>query len=207
MTTRIRLRSAQQLPEAVDRLERNMIRGLHAVARKAAGYAKTRAMLRARRTDAEATSTYVRGFVAEPTPDGAVMANSSFHAIFVERGRKPGKMPPVAVIMKWLIAKGLVPRKIPKFSTRELTKIPEDVKGAERRSLKARLNEAASAHRLKKREEFHGEAYAYALAIARKIARHGTKGKFIVRDTVPDAKRYVRSELRRLKNMVGSMAR
>lgn len=207
MTTRIRLRGAQRLPAAVERLEKNIIRGLHAIAYKAAGYARTRAQMRARRTGATASQTYERSFIAERTPDGAVMANTAEHAIFVELGRRPGKMPPVRAIMRWLIAKGLISGKLPKVNTRGITKMPADASRAEKRRMKGRLREAAADYRLRKREQAHGEAYAYALAIARKIARKGTRGKYIVRDTVADAQRYVQSELRRMNAAIGSMAR
>lgn len=207
MTTRIRLRGAQRLPAAVERLEKNIMRGLRAIAYKAAGYARTRAQMRARRTGATASQTYERSFIAERTPDGAVMANTAEHAIFVEVGRRPGKMPPVAAIMRWLIAKGIVSGRIPKFSTKEITRMPADTDRKERRRLRGRLREAASDYRLRKREAFVTEAYMRALAIARAIGRRGTKGKYIVRDTVPDAQRYVQSELRRMNAAIGSMAK
>lgn len=57
------------------------------------------------------TGAFLRGWRAEKVEQGARVFNRAPHAAFVEEGRKPGKAPPVAPIIKWMkqrgIAKGL----------------------------------------------------------------------------------------------------
>jgi hypothetical protein len=47
--------------------------------------------------------SYIRAWQAKHLDNGAVLFNDAPHAIFVERGRRPGaRMPPKAVIAEWL---------------------------------------------------------------------------------------------------------
>lgn len=44
-------------------------------------------------------------WVVQETPTGATLSATSKHALFVERGRRPGKKPPFGRILEWMIQK------------------------------------------------------------------------------------------------------
>lgn len=44
-------------------------------------------------------------WLVQETKVGAILSPTSFHSLFVERGRKPGAKPPYGVIMKWAFQK------------------------------------------------------------------------------------------------------
>lgn len=49
------------------------------------------------------TGAYVRGFEAEPTPDGVRVVNHAPHALTIEYGRRPGQPgPPLQPILEWV---------------------------------------------------------------------------------------------------------
>jgi hypothetical protein len=58
----------------------------------------------------KATGDYENSFRAERIPGGARLFNKSTHARWVERGRNPGKAPPLEPLIAWVIAKGIVRR-------------------------------------------------------------------------------------------------
>ena len=51
---------------------------------------------------------YKRSFHAEDIDDGCAFYNDAPYAGVLELGRRPGKMPPVAILAEWVIRKGLV---------------------------------------------------------------------------------------------------
>lgn len=50
-------------------------------------------------------------WLVQETKVGAILSPTSFHALFVERGRRPGAKPPYEVIMKWAFQKKIGLRK------------------------------------------------------------------------------------------------
>jgi len=56
------------------------------------------------------TGTYANSWLSVPVDGGAAVANSANHAIFIERGRLPGKAPPLAPILEWVYQKRLAKR-------------------------------------------------------------------------------------------------
>ncbi len=79
--------------------------------RKTAVFGKTAVVHTIKRTRdpfrIRASGTYEApgNWITEDIPDGAVLAPIAKHALFVERGRKPGKMPPWDPIKKWVFQK------------------------------------------------------------------------------------------------------
>ena len=81
---------------------------------------------------------------------------------WVDEGRKPGKMPPIDKIAKWIAQKGIPIRSMVKASPLK-------------RKSKLSLSE-----RIKSRNR------SLAFLIARKIAKHGTKGTHFYSDVIND---------------------
>lgn len=67
---------------------------------------------------------YRQSFKAYPIPGGAVLSNTAAYAGVIEYGRRPGqKMPPVDVIMRWVIRKGILGRaRMKKMAPQDLEK-------------------------------------------------------------------------------------
>jgi hypothetical protein len=175
------------LAACVVEIERRTIKSMHEAVR----WGLATAVRDTKREGATATNTFAQAWFARTSNDGAMLGNSAAHAVFVERGRKPGKQPPVSVIEDWIEAKKLVsnkPAKPPRES-RRIRGPTGNISGAKQRS---RLQGIHRKLRIT----------AMALAIARKIGRKGTKGRWILRDLVPRMyskfKREVRSRLRQL---------
>lgn len=166
------------------------------VCRKAAEHGRTRAQMIARQSGMRATGTYERSFIVEDTEDGAIVANTAKHAYFVERGRRVGKPPPAAVILRWLMDKGAIKR-IPVGGTgREgLAKTPKTLKGRARRIFVGVIKEVASQRRTSKREAYIADCWSRAFAIAREIGKRGVRGKFPIGRSLKDIKSFIRREL------------
>lgn len=172
------------------------------VARKAAEHGRTRAQMIARQEGMRATSTYERSFIIEDTADGAILANTAKHALFVERGRRAGKVPPAAVILRWLMDKGSISR-IPVGDGRAgLAKPPKTLKGRARRIFVGVVKEVASQRRTSKREQYVAECWQRAFNIARAIGKRGTRGKFPLGRSLVHIKSFIRRELAVIKRGV-----
>ena len=159
MATTIKLRTPKELGPALRKLGKRMDAGMVVALRKTARWGASQAVRVSAATQPRprATGTFERSFVVTKLRDGAVLSNSARHAIFVEVGRRPGRMPPVAKILEWMITK-----RIDKQIGRKLG-----------RDAKGRFVSAS-------REELE----AVALRIARKIGRRGTKGRHIMRQVL-----------------------
>ena len=57
-----------------------------------------------------ASGTYANSWLSVPVRGGAAVTNSARHAVFVERGRLPGKAPPLAPILEWVYQKRIARR-------------------------------------------------------------------------------------------------
>ncbi len=79
--------------------------------RKTATYGKTAVARTIQRTRdpyrIRASGAYQNpgNWLVQKTDVGAILSPTSAHAIFVERGRKPGKRPPFGRILEWMIQK------------------------------------------------------------------------------------------------------
>lgn len=142
------------------------------------------------RAKINASQTFARSWLCRRVKDGAFVANSAAHAYFVERGRKPGKGPPLAPIEEWIRLKKIMPSKPPKVSLQAARRavIGKGITGNLSGSAKQRARLRADiALRTKIHRSDFARAYRHNLAIkelakniARKIARRGTKAKFIL---------------------------
>lgn len=105
--------SLDMLPEALIRQAQSYERAILTGLRKTAVYGKTAVVSTIKRTKdpfrIRASGTYenLGNWVTQNVDDGAILAPTSKHALFVERGREPGKMPPEHVIRKWAFQKGI----------------------------------------------------------------------------------------------------
>jgi hypothetical protein len=133
----------RQLGGAIRSLAKSFDHAVIDALRKTARYGATAAIRVSAKSSPRprALGTFERSFLVTRLPDGAALSNTARHGIFVEVGRKPGKMPPIQAILDWLIAK-------------KIGANPAKLRGL-------------------------------AFGIARKIGRVGTKGRFVLRRTVP----------------------
>ena len=152
MTTVVRLKSPRELGAALHKLSRDMDRaGVEAMRRTARyGHSQVQRVAAQTRPRPRASGTYARAWTVVKVDDGALLANTAKHAVFVEVGRKPGKRPPLAAILRWV----------------ELKKIAKGSK-----------------------------AKRVALAVQRKIGKHGTKGRYILKRTIPIMQKRLRIEI------------
>lgn len=202
----VHLKSLKDLERVLGSLGWAMERGIQMAAWKAAQWGEAQAVRATMRSGVNASQTYARSWISRKVKDGALVANSAKHAYFVERGRKPGKMPPLDAIEVWIKLKKLMPDKPPKISRQAARKAvigkgpSGNISGAKQR---ARLNKDI-ALRTKIHRSDYARAHrhrlaikAMALGIARKIARRGTKARFILGHLLqPIGSRYHR-EIRR----------
>lgn len=109
---RVRLKDFYALGRALKALGRDVDAGAEMALWKAARWGVGYARGIAASTDPrpKATGDYERGFRAERIKGGGRLFNASPHARWVERGRKPGKGPPIEAITEWVMVKGIVRR-------------------------------------------------------------------------------------------------
>jgi hypothetical protein len=208
---RIKLKSLVELEQRLKKLAPNMERGLRAIARNGARLGATRGVTHARRAGIRASGTYEQSFVAHETADGAVVGNAAEHAVFVEVGRRPGRRPPLAAILKWLVLKGLISLKLPRMSDREArrgiaqsgTGVTGDAhSGKQRARLKVIARRRVDRYKRGVRKKHVMAAMGIAFGVQKKIGARGTKGKRIMRSVHKDVARYVKRELRRMARML-----
>ena len=147
----------------------------------------------------DASGQFKRQWKVVKFPGGAATANTSPYAEFVERGRGPGHMPPVKALSAWLVKKGIKPKKAPTVSRREALRalskthrVTGDVSSARnRKRIRANIRQYVKIYRSKPARTLrHAEVVAgIALAMARKIAKKGTKAKWLLRDVLDDFRR------------------
>lgn len=171
------LHSLTELQHALNmhgrQIEEEMVKGMQ----RAARFGATAALRTSTQTTPrpKASGTYERSWLPTKLSDGAVLSNTARHAIFVERGRRPGRQPPLEPIMEWLFQKRIVRRFTGKSERR----------GAARK----------------------WRARFIARSIARKIGRKGTRGRFILRKTMPIIAKRVAYETRKAIRLVTSKPR
>lgn len=199
MMRRVQVSGAIGLERALEEEEKRAYAAMVRACRTAAGHGRSVAIRLANRAGARASGSYVRAFAVDVKPDGAVLKNTSPHAGFVELGRRPGRMPPIGVILRWMIDKGLIGRiPIPRRgSTGGVLPVGEVGRG-NRTRIRALKREHVAQHRLTVRQQFIQAAYKRAWAIARKIALRGIKGKRIMEQTAGELGRFLEGEIRRV---------
>jgi hypothetical protein len=207
----VHLKSLKDLERVLGSLGWAMERGIQLAAWKAAQWGEAQAVRASMRSGVNASQTYSRSWISRRVKDGAIVANSAKHAYFVERGRKPGKGPPIEAIEVWIKLKKLMPDKPPKVSRQAARKAvigkgpSGNISGAKQR---ARLRKDVELRTKIYRSDFaraqrHRMAIkAMALAISRKIARRGTKARFILAHLLqPIGSRYHREIKRELAKL------
>lgn len=174
------------LSRAMTRTLENVHRAMQRAAVDVARWGVTR-MVQESTEKATATAQFKRQWKVVKFPGGAATVNTSPYAEFVERGRGPGKAPPIAAIEAWLKAKGATPRPSPTDIPKRQRRIVGEVTGGKQR---ARIRKIAKARaKAARASKFRG----LALGIARKIAKKGTKPKWLLRDAIDEFIAYARS--------------
>ena len=184
---------------------------------EAAQWGEAQAVRATNRSGVNASQTYARSWLSRRVKDGAIVANSSAHSYFVERGRKSGKGPPLEAIEVWIKVKKLMPDKPPKISrqaSRKLatkTRITGNISGPKQRArLRKIVNLNAKIHRSDYGRAYHHKmaVKAMALTISRKIARRGVRGKWILGKLIPViGRRYYRAVKKGLAKLTMSPPR
>lgn len=125
----------------------------------------------------DASRTFRNSWVVQRLDDGAALSNSAAHSYFVEVGRRPGRMPPFEPIREWLFQKRLWkrPKKL---------KVPKRI--TKRWLMGIRIREA---------EETAIEEFVDK--IRWKIAKRGTRGRWVLKRTVPAIAKRAHRELKR----------
>lgn len=154
--------------------ERRLIKGL----RESARFGHTAVVRTTKRTadpfKIRASGSYENNWVKQDIPQGALVANAIFYAVFVERGRKKGKAPPFDPILAWVKMKRLATLTPPRgIGRRTKINIEDNVRSQ---------NE---------------EQAEFARNVQRKIAKKGTKGRFVLKRTMPLITKFAAREIRR----------
>lgn len=144
----------------------------------------------------KASGTYERSWLVNKLKDGATISNSAMHAVFVERGRKPGRRPPKQPLVEWVYQKRLAkrpkpPKGPPKGKANEEGGPGKKPPGAKKPKGKKRR---------KSRQILDVDAFVER--VQWKIARRGIEGRFILRRTMPAiAKRAARESKRAIAKL------
>jgi len=167
-----------------------------------------------------AHGTYDQAWEIKKTKTGAVLGNSARHSIFVEVGRRPGKMPPLEPILEWV--------KIKRFKFDKQGKVVKKGQGKKRkgsakkkspgqraadkaqRDLAAKYGPTGSGggpqapkkpkgakkpSKAALRKAEHQEAFAWM--VARAIGKRGTQGRYVLLRTMPRIQKYAKREINR----------
>ena len=221
---RVNLRNPSQLPFAVHQfglvVNRQTVKAMVRTAR----FGQTAVIRTAARTKPkpEATQTYRNSWGTTKTRTGAILGNSALASYFVERGRRAGKMPPFSDpsngILAWVIAKrfnfdeaGNISRKRrkPKGTARSASPEPKKTEAEKARTKEQNaaaksagasnaedVNKARNKSRkaTKRKQKKYEQQVRIAHLIARKIAKKGTPGRFVLLRTMPAIGKRARKE-------------
>lgn len=128
-----------------------------------------------------ATGQFEQSWSWQRTKHGAVLGNSSKQAFFVERGRNPGKRPPLDPILEWVRVKRIYRTKAGVLK-KHLRGPGQSGRG-----------KAAKAARTAKRDQLER---SLAFAVQAKIGKRGTKARWVLKRTMPTLGRYAKRELK-----------
>lgn len=171
MTT-VDLRDLGALQRALVALAQRIEQSVTRASWVAADWGLSRAVSTTAAKGISASNTFKSAWISRRLKDGALVGNSAEHAVWVERGRKPGRPPPAGAILRWLEMKRIRAKDAPVLPTGEVTG------GRQRRRIrKLRKTSRAAAQRRAQ--------LSLALGIARKIGKRGLAGRWILRDLYP----------------------
>lgn len=211
-----------QLPRALawygKSAEQMVIRAM----RKSAVFGKTAAVRTYTQTKdpfrIRASGSYGNNWIHDRIPDGGLVANAIFYAVFVERGRRPGKMPPDKPIREWVYQKRLAkrarakkegkpkPKETPVPASREWEKPLPATPGQETAKRLAWIKSARRPKKKRKKKVWKVKNVdSFVWLVRRKIARKGTKGRWVLRRSMPQiaghSAKQVKRELAKLSRM------
>lgn len=200
MVKTVKLSSLSQMREALqayaEEAERAVVRGLRSASYYGEGQlfrasnSKMRTYRgiggRTIRRKIRASGEYQGSFIRDDLSDGAFVANSAKHTVYVERGRSPGRAPPFSKILKWV--------KIKRFNHKRMVGVGPLAAGQSVKRIRWSKGE---------KQSIAADLDAkLARQYQRRIAKYGTRPSWIFRDTMPKiakrAIRDVRSEMRKL---------
>lgn len=174
------VRALHQLGE---RVEQDAIRAMQDAARfGVAAVIRSSATTKPR---PKASGTYENAWLVHRLRDGATVSNSARHAIFVERGRRPGRAPPLDPIKEWVRQKRLDRQAL--------------AAAKKRRKGTGKVTRKRTAARFL-------EMFVHMLArrIQRKIAARGVSGRYVLRRAMPTIAKRAHRELRTVVKQIVS---
>jgi hypothetical protein len=192
----VEVRSFRELQILISRLGMAADRAVEKAFRDTARFGVAAALRTSAKTKPrpKASGTYENSFVVTKVPGGAVLSNSAKHAIFVERGRKPGRRPPQGPITEWVYLKRLAKRPKPKFM-RDAPKSPmlraaEKWLRDEQRKNKSGGDPKKRGPKKPKRKEKRSrwqvdDVEDFVEKVRWKIAKKGIPGRYVLRRTMP----------------------
>lgn len=202
------------LARAMTRTLVNCQRAMEAAAAVTARWGVARMVSETAGRKVDASAQFKRQWKVVKFPGGAATANTSPYAVFVERGRGPGRQPPVKALQAWLVQKGIQPKKAPTVSRREALRgvskahrVTGDVSSAKnRKRIRANIRLYVKIYRSKPaRTARHADlVLGIALSIARKIGKKGTKPKWLLRNLLDE---FVREANKNYRQAVMGVAR
>ncbi len=158
----------------------------------------------------EATQTYRNSWSTSKTRTGAIMGNSSLASYFVEVGRRPGKMPPFTSqeegILPWVRAKrfrfdpkgNVIRKRSRKDKKKEKKTTPAEKERNKEKSQAAEGAKPAAKRKVKTPKVSVGkQQLRFAYLVARKIAKKGTPGRFVLLRTMPTISKRAKTELKK----------
>lgn len=137
---------------------------------------------------------YLRSFTVKDVENGSELYTSEPYSVIIETGRKPGsRPPPVQEIREWLMRKRLVPRKTKKKKGKKSSKKKQKA-GSKGKSIEQRAKKRRKRLQIYKVREANIEGVVRAVVM--KIARKGIKGRFPVRQSLPEMRKILAAELK-----------
>lgn len=143
-----------------------------------------------------ATGTYQSGWQVQRLPKngGAVLGNVAKHATFVERGRRPGKMPPKTAIIRWLRVKKFTPKEGQDPLKKPRKSSPRTVAGWKRAQ--------------RRRRAYGARLHSLAHVIAKAIGRRGIAARPILKRMLRPIRRRLDKEMNdEIKRMLAKAKR
>ena len=190
------------LGRAMTRTLENVKRGMDRASVETARWGVARMVQETAVRKVDASTQFKRQWKVIKFPGGAATANTATYAEFVERGRGPGRAPPIEALEEWIRLRGAkVMQKAPsrqaaRAAVSKMRRVTGDVSSAKnRRRIRANMNTLSKIYRSKgaRISRQNAAIRGLALAIARKIAKKGTKPKWLLRDALVEFKAFAAS--------------
>ena len=184
------LSSPKLIPKAFKDIEKQINRQMVQAMRDAARYGHTAVLNQINKTSPApvATNAYRLGWQVRDLKEGAVVGNSTIAAYFVEMGRKAGKMPPFSDptegILPWVKVKRF------KFKPTTTKVVKQRGTGGGRKSKPRKPPKVKDPNQ-------KDAQIAFARIVAEKIAKKGTKPRYVLKNTMPKIDRRALTEIRK----------